>query len=878
MEKPSQSAGSTSLPMKTIFKQVILIMFLATMTGCGVYQPESELQRSEQYIISSGPRQLLTRGEFAPIKESILYPPFTTEVIDMAPEGSLVQRGQEIALLSPGDRLDNVILESADREKISTRLELEKIRLQTAEKIEFEKLELARLEFERCRLELARAKNSRDWLRITELEEGLKLEKIRLKLLGRQVQATQKMLSRGFSSRQEMLQFGKDLTISELNASLTIDLIPFLEKKTDEKKIKQAFENYEKSRLAYEVASLSYARNLADYRYNFNVEKRNYQEVDLRVKRFEKQVASLTVLTPEAGLLLYGSSYTGSELVKVSVGSQVYPGVKMLQIVDPNSFGVNVEVSPKEVSLVDVGSEVFFRPDAYPELLLPCKVKQASPIAMEINGGKPDGRTMVNIKAALQVKNEKVKLGYSGSVFNRSALENWQKSFRGRRIYQIRRTSLARKASTTGEVKPASFSYIVSMSSRKLNFLEEEGKTIEKGHVIAKIDSAEDQQSLKDTEIEFRKLKEELQLMVEKNQVEDVQLKRQLEVKSGALEVARLKHAALLKSRDEDKIIDLRRSLELLEAKIDLAREKVAHIKDLQKKGLRSELELMQAESEVAALLKDKAITEYKLDYEDSGPGKKAIAVSELEVAKAQAEMRRTELEVSLGRLANAMNIKVKELEIKKLELRIDEYKRLLEKSEIKAPCSGVVIHNEIRKNSGGTGKAKVGDEVFARVPFMQMAEMANLQVHTEVSEMDVKFINPGDKIRILLKGNSVSTFPGWVSSVSYVAQTQFKARQDAVVKIIIDLVSPQNGVSKIDPAFRPGQSCEVEFDLYDVKDALLVPFDAVLPLASGPCLVSPDKSLKTIEVLFSDGLNGCVVKSGVEEGDEILLMEAIDD
>lgn len=863
--------------MKTISLRIVLIVLLA-ITGCGNNQPGSVVTPLGQSAGFSGQQQLLARAEFAPIKESILYPPFTTEVVDMVPEGSLVQSGQQIALLSPGDRLDQVMIVASDRERFSTRLELEKIRLQTAEKIEDKKLELARLEFERCRLEYERAKNSRDWLRITELEEGLKLEKIRVKLLSRQVQATQKMLSRGFSSRQELLQFSKDLTISELNASLTLSLIPFLEQKPDEKKIKQAFENFEKSRLAYEVASLSYARNLADYRYNFNVEKRNYQEVDEKVKRLENQIASLTILAPEAGLLLYGSSYTGSELVKVSVGAQVYPGVKMLQIVDPNSFGVSVDLSPKEIVLAEIGAEVFFRPDSYPELLLPCMITQAAPLALEINGGKPDGRTMVKVKAALKTKNEKVKLGYSGSVLNRSALKNWQKSFLGQRKYQIKKTGIARKASTTGEVKPASFSYIVSMTSRKINFLEEEGKSIEKGHVIAKIDSAEDQQNLKDTEIELRKLKEELQLMVEKNQVEDVQLKRQLEVKAGALEVARLKHAALLKSRDEDKIIDLRRSLELVEAKIDLAREKVGHIKELMKKGLRSELELMQAESEVAALLKDKAVTEYKLDYEDSGPGKKAIAVSKLEVAKAEAEMCRIELEVSQGRLANAMNLKIKELEIRKLELRIEEFERLLEKSEIKAPCSGVVIHNEIRKTSGGTGKAKVGDDVYARVPFMQMAEMENLQVHTEVSEMDVKFINPGDKIRILLKGNSVSTFPGWVSSVSYVAQTQFKARQDAVVKIIIDLVSPQNGVKKIDSAFRPGQSCEVEFDLYDVKDALLVPFDAVLPLASGPCVVSPDKSLKPIEVLFSDGLNGCVVKSGVEEGEEILLMEAIND
>ncbi|MEW6712440.1 MAG: hypothetical protein AB1403_21665, partial [Candidatus Riflebacteria bacterium] len=422
------------------------------------------------------------------------------------------------------------------------------------------------------------------------------------------------------------------------------------------------------------------------------------------------------------------------------------------------------------------------------------------------------------------------------------------------------------------------FSYIISMSDSKLNHIEEEGRTVEAGHILAKLDHAEDSQSLSDTEIELSKLKEELQLLLEKNQIDDEQLKRKIEVKRGALEVARLKHAALLKSRDEDAIIDLKRSLELVNAKIDLANEKVAHVKALRAKGLRSELEEMQAEAEVADLLKEKAITAYKLELEDSGPTRRSVALSLLEVKKAETELAMTEKEVSLGRISNSMNVKIKELEIRKLEIRIKEYKHLIEMAEIKAPCAGVVIHNETHRSSGGLGKAKVGDEIYARVPFMQVAEIDNLQVHTEVSEMDAKFIKPGDQVNVLLKGNSVSSFPGWVSSVSYVAQTDFKIRQDAVVKVVIDLVSEKHGVKKVDSAFRPGQSCEVEFLLYDLQDVLQVPYDAILPLANGPCLIDENLQLKKVEILFSDGLQGYAIESGAQEGDDILLMEAGND
>jgi hypothetical protein len=74
---------------------------------------------------------------------------------------------------------------------------------------------------------------------------------------------------------------------------------------------------------------------------------------------------------------------------------------------------------------------------------------------------------------------------------------------------------------------------------------------------------------------------------------------------------------------------------------------------------------------------------------------------------------------------------------------------------------------------------------------------------------------------------------------------------------------------------FRPGISCEVEFTLYDLKDALIVPFDAVVPLIERPAVVNADKQLKPVKVALSDGLEGYVIESGIKEGDEILLMEA---
>jgi len=175
-------------------------------------------------------------------------------------------------------------------------------------------------------------------------------------------------------------------------------------------------------------------------------------------------------------------------------------------------------------------------------------------------------------------------------------------------------------------------------------------------------------------------------------------------------------------------------------------------------------------------------------------------------------------------------------------------------------------------------GKARAGDNIYARIPFMQVADVANLQVHCTVSEMDARFIKPGNEVRLLLKGNTSKVLRGWVDSVGIVAVTEFKKRQDATVTVIIGMVSPDSGKAESDPALRPGSSCEVEFVLYDIPDALFLPFDGLLPTATASCVIDRAGQMRPVKLLFADGLRGCAIAAGLQAGDEILLPEADND
>ncbi len=848
-------------------------VLVLALTGCEKGQ-KAEFQSGSQ----AGLVAPVARGEFISLRETQLMAPFVTEVVELVPEGTVASSGSLLARLSPGDREQIYREKQSDLEIFSMGVERDKALLEIARKVEEKNIELACLEQEKRQIEHERAVDGRDWLRLVEQEEAERAGKTRTRMLEKQFDASEKMAQKGFAARQELAGHEKDLLVHRLTASLTVRLLDFIERFADEKDVFAAAEALERARLASELASFTAPKNLAEFQFALNESQRRYDQSLVQVQEIENELASLAVKAPADGLLLYGDTYDGSQILKMRRGAQVYPGLTFLKIVDPGFCGVLFPLDQRDALLVSSTTPLFYRPDALPERLFPCRFENRVPVALEIPQSKPDGRTQVLVKASIASYPSSLMIGYSGTVFCSDFVSDMLSRFRGNRRATIGHRPMLRQMSTTGDVKPASASFIIASLDGKLSEVAEEGQGVKKGDRIAAVDCEELIQSSKDSEIELKKKNEEYQLQLQKNEIDHEKTRRSVEVKRGAFEVARLKHAALLKRREEDKIIDLKRSLEVLVARIALAEEKVAHIAELRRKGLSSELEALQGETELADLKKDHRVTAYKLKTEESGPTKRSIKLSELDVSRAGLELAKAELEGSLNNLRNLMAARLLDSQIKKLEMTLARTKEEIDSATIKAPADGVVILNEFNKAAGGMGKAKVGDNIYARIPFMQVADVGNLQIHCTVSEIDARFIKPGDEVKLLLKGNSNKKMRGWVDSVAIVAATEFRKRQDAVVNVIISMVSPVNGEVESDPALRPGSSCEVEFVLYDLPDALYLPFDGLLPTATASCIVTSSGKLQAVDLHFADGLNGAAIAGGLRAGDEILLMEAVND
>lgn len=822
----------------------------------------------------------IARGEFVSLKTTDVSPGMTTEVLKLLPEGSKVKAGDDIAHLSAGKRLRS--LEESILNRKMAELETEKYKnlLALNEELEGITKGLAELEVKISSKEYERSLALREWSKLYDLRQAKKVDSVKSKMLEKNLDATKKMFNKGFSTEEAVMNNEKAFAINRLNATLNLDLLDFEEKYPDEKNVFNAKQALDKAKKALATVELSKNKTVSNNKLYLNDSLRNLEQKDFEVKKLESEIASLTVKSPKNGIVLYGSTYDGIQVVKIREGARIFPGLNFLKIVDPTDCGFSFAFDQRDAPKSSDGKyeKLYFRADACPEYLFEGSLNSRVPIALELPNSKPEGRLFVFFKAKMYKYPQNMLIGYSGTVFCGDAENYFKRKFKGNRVYTVTKKNMRRIASSGGEAYPANASYVLShLNGAKVSNLLSEGTSVSKGDIIANLDNEELVQSVSDSEIELEKKKEEYDLLIQKAKIEKERMEKRLEVSKSELDVAKMNHVSLLKKRDEDRIIDLERRIEVARSKIILAEEKIAHLSELKSKGLASEMDILEVESELASLRREQNVTAYDLDYEKSGPSPTSVYISELNVKKAELNVKIAEMKMQIADFESLSSLRLLEAEVDQLKQSVARQKADIEAFSIRAPEDGIVILNEFYKASGEMGKVKVGDSLQEGIPFMLVADTKDLHIKTKVTEIEAGFIKTGAEVKVLIN-NTDKVLKGWVYSVGVAASTEIKNRQDATVEVVITLRSPLTGEFVSDSSLRPGSSCEVEFELYNEKDVLYLPFDGLLPGSDGGYAVNENKNIKKLDVIFSDGLNGYAVKSGLKEGERILLMEAGND
>jgi multidrug efflux pump subunit AcrA (membrane-fusion protein) len=207
-------------------------------------------------------------------------------------------------------------------------------------------------------------------------------------------------------------------------------------------------------------------------------------------------------------------------------------------------------------------------------------------------------------------------------------------------------------------------------------------------------------------------------------------------------------------------------------------------------------------------LVKSQQLRESRLNFED--------AKREIEFLETKLAASRHADEVTLGALRAQKDA---------ADHRVREIVASIEAMTVRAGRAGTVVY----ATSWRDEKKKVGDSAWRGERVLEIPDLRAMKAEGEVDESDAGKIAVGQRVRLRLEAHPDTEFLGKVASIWSTVSRQSWRSPVKVVKLVVEL-------DATDPRkMRPGMRFRGVIETGRVRNAILVPADAVFPSDTGP-------------------------------------------
>ena len=276
-----------------------------------------------------------------------------------------------------------------------------------------------------------------------------------------------------------------------------------------------------------------------------------------------------------------------------------------------------------------------------------------------------------------------------------------------------------------------------------------------------------------------------------------------------------------------------------------------------------SRIQELEADLKISEL--DYQINEIKLEQAtfDSDIARRELKLS-LDKAKIALETARDE--INNQKLIHREEVRQKEVNIFQLRKNVQEANETLDKLTVASPGNGIAI---IRRNWMTDDKWQVGEQPWSGQPLIDLPDMSELKVETEINEVDISKIQLEQKVEIKMDAFSDTIYTGRIMTVAGLAK--FKKRESKVkvfpVEILLDTASRK---------FMPGMTVSCRIIVDQIEDALFIPLEGLFQEGNQDYVFARSggsykkKNIKT--GLANNDFT--IVENGLNEGDRISLKD----
>ncbi len=205
---------------------------------------------------------------------------------------------------------------------------------------------------------------------------------------------------------------------------------------------------------------------------------------------------------------------------------------------------------------------------------------------------------------------------------------------------------------------------------------------------------------------------------------------------------------------------------------------------------------------------------------------------------------------------------------IRQAEQRLNDTRRQLDQSNLKAPIAGLVVFGETYGGpTEGERKIRVGDSVHRGQTIITIPDLSEILVKLNINEADFRKVEVGQAVELQIDAIQGSIFPGHMEELSILANYDSQARES--------YFTARAHLDSLHSGMRPGMTATVRIITGREESALYIPNRAVFQI-EGNTVVFPREDLPRprIVLLGDRNLDSVRVLEGLEPGEEIALTD----
>ncbi len=416
------------------------------------------------------------------------------------------------------------------------------------------------------------------------------------------------------------------------------------------------------------------------------------------------------------------------------------------------------------------------------------------------------------------------------------------------------------------------YSSSIPGNQAKILFLAPEGSTVERGDLLVRFDPTPFEEERRQTEAqstqaraELVKAEQDLKLMKLRNAEELAEARDKHRLAELELASVTEGKGKLAEAESKVKVAQARRELE----------KAIANYEDLKpflEEGFITKIELDRARQAVEKAREDLELLKVKhqtyIEY---------TRPAEIEGARAAVHNRNEGLrqldQATSYRLSQAgAALDLAESKASELSGKLALAEQNLKNCEVLSTVVGMVIYKEVFFGSEKR-KVQVGDQVWPNQPIVEVPDLSQMIVETQIRETDIHKVERNQRVLIFVEAYPDLRLEGDVSFIGTLAQEEQGVAGPKYFQVTVL-------VKGLDSRLRPGMSARVELLVEQMENARFVPLESVFDSAGRRyTYVLRDGKREVQEILTGpSNENHIVVEAGLETGEKVLLRNPSDE